>query len=59
MCLYCIAYKYIIQYIEYYNKYYFQEMQQNQWFLGSHRTLENGVLRKNYRELQFISQTES
>ena len=54
MCLYCIIYKYIIQYIGCYIKHYLQKIPRNQWFPSMFCSLQNSVLRNNYRELQFI-----
>ena len=52
MCLYCIIYKYIIQYIGCYIKHYLQKIPRNQWFPSMFCSLQNSVLRNNYRELQ-------
>ena len=55
MCLYCIIYKYIIQYIGCYIKHYLQKIPRNQWFPSMFCSLQNSVLRNNYRELQLIA----
>ena len=55
MCLYCIIYKHIIQYIGCYIKHYLQKIPQNQWFSSMFCSLQNGVLRNNYRELQIMA----
>ena len=54
MRLYCIIYKYIMQYIVYYIKHYLQKIPRNQWFPSMFCSLQNSVLRNNYRELQII-----